>query len=267
MNEENQENEGLSLKDIFHMFRVHWIGMIVITLIGTMVGLGIGLNTPTRYQSSQNVYIYIQGNQTSSSDSQNIVDGLRMINTFKDFVTDSSVAKKAIDRISNLTFDDSEKQAKIDSLKDISYTNIVNGINTSTSDDNTLCVTVYYTHVDAFIAKVILENVIEATKEVASSNSSFSMFKNRIQTSYNDTTGEYVMGRGNCADIKIVSKGTKFYVAIGFVVGLVAGVGYAIIRELMDSTIKDKNYLENKYKLKVIGSIPEFVEDEKNEKK
>ena len=99
MNEENQENEGLSLKDIFHMFRVHWIGMIVITLIGTMVGLGIGLNTPTRYQSSQNVYIYIQGNQTSSSDSQNIIDGLRMINTFKDFVTDSSVAKKAIDSI------------------------------------------------------------------------------------------------------------------------------------------------------------------------
>ena len=91
--------------------------------------------------------------------------------------------------------------------------------------------------------------------------------KKLLQVILHFQCGEYVMGRGNCADIKIVSKGTKFYVAIGFVVGLVAGVGYAIIRELMDSTIKDKNYLENKYKLKVIGSIPEFVEDEKNEKK
>lgn len=259
MNEENIENGGLSLKDIFLMLRAHLIGIIVCFIVGAGCGLGVGYNVPTKYQASEKVYVL----DSSSGDvSTEVVNGLRLVETFSDFVTDSAVLIETVNRINKLSFEDENKQLKLENIiKNISYTEISKNLSFSSTDKTTLCVTVYYTHTDLFTSKVIIENVIEAAKYVADNTQSLNIFKNRIQTTFSD------LGNGERADVKIVSKGKAFYTVIFALIGLIVGIAYALLRELFDNTIKDKSDLENRYNVKVIGTIPEFVEENKHEKK
>ena len=53
------------------------------------------------------------------------------------------------------------------------------------------------------------------------------------------------------------------YAAIGLVGGLVVAIAYVLIRDLADSTLRDKSFVEKKYNVKVIGTIPEFMEENK----
>lgn len=254
MNEENTEQEGLSLVDIFRMLYAHWIAIVVTTVIGAAIGFGIGSVSKPQYQASMKVYIQnINDGSTSSDEGNEIINSLRIINTFIDYLTDSQVAKEAVSKM------ETENLLK----SEISYRQVMNGLSASTSKDNTLCVTVYYTHTDSVSAKIILENVILSAQKIAASpNSSLTMFKDRITTAASADE----MGKGEIAEVSKVSKGKKFYTVIGAVVGLVIGIVYALLRELLDNTIKSKSFIEEKHGIRVIGSVPAFTEDMKNEK-
>ena len=89
------------------------------------------------------------------------------------------------------------------------------------------------------------------------------LFEGRISIAYSNDE----LGSGNCASVFSISRGTVLYVAIGTIIGAVLSVAYALIRELMDNTIRDKKYIEDILKLNVIGTIPEIMEGSKNEKK
>lgn len=261
MNEEYTQEEGMSLKDIFNMLKAHWIAIVLVTIIGALAGLGLKVVTPPQYQASLKVYIQERkassdGTNKDDTISTDIVNGLRLINTFIAYVTDSPVAKETENKIKAI-----KQEGKISiKTENLNYATIMKGLTASTINDNTLCVTVSYTHTDPMTAKVVLENTILAACDVSTTADAFNMFKDRISTAYSQSK----LGVGECADVKNVSKGMVFYVGLGLIGGLVIGIAYAIIKELMDNTIKDKNYLENKYNVKVIGSIPEFVEENKN---
>lgn len=249
--EQIREEEGMSLKDIFKIFKTHWIAILVATIVGAGVGLGYSLLKPAQYQASMKVYIMNSSDIGSTGESGEIVNSLRVINTFKSFISESAVAKKTVEKLSAVWERDIEPDY---------YTYVMNGLSVSVDGENTLCVNVLYTHTNAKTAKEILENIILAAKDV-SGNSDFDLFKGRINTVYPAS----MLGKGDCADVKVASKGKTFYLAIGLVGGLVVGLAYAFIRELLDNTIKDKKYIENKYGVKVIGSIPEQSEEEKDE--
>lgn len=264
MNEEYLQEEGLSLKDIFNMLRAHWIGLLICTIIGTISGLFIGVTTPDKYQASQKVYINPEGLSIQAAPYYN--------NILCNFILDTEVSKEAT-RLVKETVNSNNLDIDVDS---INYTSINKGLNVSSDSDNALCVTVNYTHTDALTAKVVLENVILATRNISyvpkpnESNESNEILDDKIsilsgrivtQVSYKE------LGLGKYAEVAKTSKGTTLYIGLGLVIGVIAGVAYAIIRETLDNTIKEKSYIENKYKVKVIGSIPEFVEEASNENK
>lgn len=254
MNEENTEQEGLSLVDIFRMFYAHWIAIVVTTIVGAAVGFGIGSVSKPQYQASMKVYIQnVNDGSNSSEEGNEIVNSLRIINTFIDYLTDSQVAKQAVSKMEEDNLLNAE----------IGYRQIMSCISASTSKDNTLCVMVYYTHTDPTAAKIILENVILSAQMVAASpDSSLTMFKDRITT----TAPADEMGKGEIAEVSKVSKGKKFYTIVFAVVGFVIGIAYALLREFLDNTVKSKSFIEEKHGIRVIGSIPAFTEDMKNEK-
>ena len=53
-----------------------------------------------------------------------------------------------------------------------------------------------------------------------------------------------------------VSPNKKLNIAVAFVLGLMIGVGLALILEFMDNTFKDKSQIEKMLELPVIGTIP-----------
>ena len=93
MNEENYQEEGLSLKDIFSIFKSHWISMVIITIVGLICGVGFGMITPPKYQASMSVYINNSSDSTDTGSTSGdtkidneLVNSLRLINTFKAFI-------------------------------------------------------------------------------------------------------------------------------------------------------------------------------------
>ena len=259
MNEENYQEEGLSLKDIFSIFKSHWISMVIITIVGLICGVGFGMITPPKYQASMSVYINNSSDSTDTGSTSGdtkidneLVNSLRLINTFKAFITESAVSKNATDKLK----DNEVLKAKGLEITDNFYKTIISGLSASTTGDNTLCVVVSYTH--ATVAKIVIENVILSANEVARSGE-LKIFKDRINTVYQFEQ----LGNGNCADVRRTSKGIPMYAAIGLVGGLVVAIAYVLIRDLADSTLRDKSFVEKKYNVKVIGTIPEFMEENK----
>lgn len=254
MNEENTQ-DGLSLKDIFSMFKAHWIAILVLMIVGALGGGIVGFASPAKYQASMKVGII---DKSDTSENTNTLTALRLTYSFKDYITHDYVAQRALEYLIKV---DEEK------YKDLRYSQIVSGLSAEIISENSLYINVYYVSTDAEMAKCVVENVILAAQAVANESrdengKSIGLFADRIDT----VTPATSLGNGNIASCTKTSKGTKTYVALGFAVGLVAGVAYAIIRELMNNTIRDKSYIESKYKIKVIGSIPEFVEENNNEK-
>ena len=253
MNEENTQ-EGLSLKDIFNMFKAHWICIV----LGVIGGAAIGLTTPTMYEASVKIAIRDTSDQ---SENTNTLTALRLSYSFGDYVKHDYVAQKTVELVKN-----KEKELEV-SFEGLNYRHIVAGLTSVIQNENSLFITVSYVHQSEFIAKVIIENVILAAREVADTptdggTESKSLFADRIDTIIPVSE----LGYGKCASSTITSKGTKTYVVLGLAVGVVVGAAYAIIRELLNNTVRDKNYIEARYKIKVIGSIPEFMEVTNNEK-
>lgn len=263
MNEENMQ-EGLSLKDIFNMFKAHWIGILVFIICGGLVGGVIGLTTPPSYRASIKIAIRDTSNE---SENNKTLTALRLTYSFGDYVKHDYVAQKAVENVRLVAEENPTLGLNFENLN---YKHIVSGLSAEIQNENSLFITVSYVHQNELIAKVIVENVILAarqiadeTKEINSENeTTYSLFKDRIDTVIPSSK----LGVGNCATSSDTSRGTKTFIVLGLAIGAVAGVAYAIIRELLNNTIRDKSYIESKYKIKVIGSIPEFVEVTNNEK-
>ena len=49
-------------------------------------------------------------------------------------------------------------------------------------------------------------------------------------------------------------------IAIAFLLGLMIGVGLALLLEFLDNTFKNKEQLEREFEIPVIGSIPTVKE-------
>lgn len=108
MNEENTR-DGLSLKNIFSIFKAHWIAILFLMIVGA---LGGGFAFLAKYQSSIKVGII---DRLDTSENTNTLIALRLTYSFKDYV-----AQRELDCLIKV---DEEK------YKDLRYSQIVSWLN------------------------------------------------------------------------------------------------------------------------------------------
>ena len=107
MNEENTQ-EGLSLKDIFNMLKAHWIGILVCIILGAIGGGIIAISTPTMYEASIKIAIRDFGTEYSSlfklldMDFDMVVISHRFLREITNNTKASGVVRSIIDMIRNL---------------------------------------------------------------------------------------------------------------------------------------------------------------------
>lgn len=81
-------------------------------------------------------------------------------------------------------------------------------------------------------------------------------------------TSKTLVANGNVSVIeevivpeKPVSPNKTMNIAIGFILGLMVGIGVCFLLEFMDNTFKSKEQLEREFDLPVLGAIPNIIND------
>jgi capsular polysaccharide biosynthesis protein len=221
-----QTNE-ISLMDLFKILRSNLVLIILSTLlIGLIAGLYAYLIADPQYKS--NAYVMVQVQVESGTDNSfDLVNAQRLMATAADLIAMPIVLEKVIN---DLNLDLTVKQ--------------LNENLTVTSSTTSYFINIAYLSEDPSLAISVVNEVIDEAISFANTNVAI-LKDNIIRTS---TAQEAVYDSPN----KIL------YVVIGFILGGIAGVGIAFVKELFNNTFRTKEQLETAFGIQVLGVIPEF---------
>lgn len=260
MDEEKQvineeENKGLSFKDILFIIRKNWIAIVAFLAVCTIAGFVWSKVEAPLYQSTGTMLVsYESGKDTQITTDYNFSNYIT--NTYVSFIKEQVVIDKAVEKIEA----DSSIETKVSSSE------LKSNLSVSA---NSLILTVSYTANDPEDAKKIVDIVINTASEIADSPK----LDENGNPVINATTGEvepkYRFLNGNLTPVSDAQTGKKVShtlrnTAIGAGAGLVLAVIYTVIRELCDNTFKSSEEIERVLNIPVLAGIPDYhFDDEK----
>ena len=245
--EELNEEKGLSLADLFHMLKKHIVGIIVaiIVCLGLGAGYALFLN-PVSYKASTNVYVlYDNGSGNNSAESINY--GRLAPKTFAEALTkDENIWKKIEEKAKANNELTSEK------IEVPSYKVIGQGMSASYDTDlESLSFSFSYTSSNSYEVAPIMNATLDVLKDITNNTSEKDAF-NFFTLSY--------LGEIEDEDIITVSTSKMKILLLAGIVGVVLGIGYAFIYELVDQKVTSKKTVEEICDLKIVGLIPDLAE-------
>ena len=220
------EEQEIRLDEIFNSLKKRWIMIVALTLIAAIISAAISFFViKPKYEATTKIFVGKDEGENSAYSQSDVVMYQNLLKTYSEVI-------KTKDLIAN-SINDSNLDLK---------TNEVLGNLSVTSIANTQIMKLAYQSEDPQEAKVILEKVtarfIERSKQL--------------------------IPNGNVKVVEIVeypenpiSPNKKMNIAIAGVLGLMLGVGIALLIEFLDNTYKNKDQIERELGLPVLGMIPE----------
>lgn len=207
--------EEISLKELYQIFKKHFFTMITAVLIGAVVSVVfmIFFVTP-KYSSEAQLLVNQQGDASQATIQNNEIQAnIQLINTYSDILTGHSVLNQVNENLEN--------QYSVDILKKAT------SVNQSQNSQ-------------AFNVTVVMETAEEAQIIL---NEIINVFETTIQEVYdNNVTSIYVLSPASYNSNK-VSPSLTMYILIGALLGLIVSLIIVLIIELMDTTVKDEEFL------------------------
>lgn len=251
-NVEEEEN-GISLSDIWHMIVKHWVGLVIFLLVGFAGGFGYAkfIKKP-KYQASVQLMVV---NSTSGENTTNINLSLQKTNIAYGYLVTDEVVNSVCEKMAEKKYDVYTKDSN---GKDTTTFDTVEvkklysvSIPTFSSNSTSIFLSITSTCKEEQMAIDVCNFVVDSALELVNvpSSKGYSILNNSLVT----------MGKANYA--KDTSTSTAVVSLIGALIGVVVGVGYCIIRELADTHVSSKADLEKLTGYKVIGMIPLYNND------
>lgn len=247
MEEEIQEN-GLTLLDIFRMLKRRLIGILICTFVGILAGIGyLALFSSTTYSASSSIYVFYNGSTSSTAD---VNYGRLAPKTFCDALNGdvniwNLIKQKAEEN--NLT---SENPIIVPS-----YGRIGNSIK-ATYDSNlqSLQFKVRYSSEDRSLVVPMLNATLSVLEDLTETEEGGekNVF-NSFTISILDQVSDYSVYSTSTSKSKVLLVATAM--------GIVVGLAYALIAELTSQNINSKKDLEEVSQLNIIGTIPYYAEN------
>jgi capsular exopolysaccharide synthesis family protein len=222
----------MELRDYLRILRAHWVGIVLLTLLGTAVAFGYSALQPRVYTAESTGYVATPG---SGSDVGASLVGNQLAQAkVKSFVAVGSwraVAEYAIDELG--------LQSSPESL--VGRVDVTNPLDTT----------------------VISVNASAGTPEEARDLAEAWIRGMIIQI--DDLEGD---GRTGSSAVTVVagdsarlptspsSPNTRLNVALGALIGLALGIGYAVVRHVLDRRLRDPRDIERETGVAVVGTIP-----------
>ncbi|OQO83240.1 tyrosine protein kinase [Enterococcus casseliflavus] len=225
--------ETISLKEIFDLLRKHMASIMVAMFIGLALASVVTffILTP-RYSSQAQLIVTLP--QTETTNANDVNTNLQMINTYKELVTGDLVINQVKDRIET----EYNINKSVQELKDsIEVTQSQNSLMFSIRASDT--------------SSVYAANIANTTALVFQENAKDVLNVDKISIISNAQ-----------ASSSPVSPNNKLILAMGIVLGLIAGVGFAFLLELLDRTVKDDKFVTDTLGFTILGTVPQMSQKE-----
>jgi capsular polysaccharide biosynthesis protein len=227
MNEIIDQANEITLLDIYRIIKKNLIMIFSLTfLFGILASLYVFFLVDETYKSNAFVMVQIR-NEGSSNNEFDLANAQKLLQTAADLIKMPVVLERVI---INLELDLSVKELQ-DNLS-------------VSSSSSSYFINVSYVSTDPALAKVIVNEVINEAIVFADAEIPI-LATNIIRTSF-------------AQDGTYHEPNKILFAFIGLLLGGIAGVGIAFIKELMNNTFKYKDQLENVLGIQVLGVIPEF---------
>ena len=225
--------ETISLKEIFEILKKH----ITTILISMFAGLALaGVTTffiiTPKYDSQAQLIVKLP--RTDSTNAGDVNTNLLMINTYKDMITGDLVMSTVKDRL----------ESEYDLDKTVSE--LKGAIQVQQSQNSQM-----FSIVATDTKPVDAEHIANTTAKVFQENAKDVLDVDKISIISNAQ-----------ASMTPVSPNNKLNLAIGFVLGMMVGVGLAFLLELLDRTVKDSRFVAENLGFTILGSVPQMTDKE-----
>lgn len=255
---------SVDFQKMFGILRKHLV-FITVAIIGFgLIAFGVSeFGMTPQYTSTTQLLVNQRDNNNPALAAQNQQADVQMVSTYKDIVTNQVIlqqvqkrlahpeklvrkARKAVYRTNAIT----GKKTLIRAARPAIYKSTGNAYKVSVGELQDAISVNSQQNSQVFAINV---KTNDPNKSAAVANEVAKVFTSKIKsmmrinnvTTVSTATPNYVKASPN----------TKLIVLIGLVVGLLIGVGYAFIRELTDTTVKEDDFLQDELGLINLGHV------------
>lgn len=232
VNDNNFEEKGLSLSDLFFLAKKNVIMILIIIfcfiLCGAVYGFGI---RKTTYSSSATAIVMAESSSSTANGYQDYLYSNYLINTFKDFIVSESVLELTKAELS--AYDLTKEQIASSIKVSVTTNSLILKIESKASSHD----------LAVKLVNTILDKAIEAANKMENGDYKYSVLANKlIDMEYaTEATG---------------TRGALMVLAISFLLGLIVSFGIVLIKYLVEDTFTSKDEFEQMFDLKILSLLP-----------
>ena len=223
------EEQVIRLDELFEALKKRWLMIVSITLIATIISAAVSFFIiKPKYEASTKVFIGKDESENQSYSQSDVLMYQQLMKTYSETIKSRDLISRAL---------------KGTSIK-LDAEDVLNNVTVATVTD-TQILQIKYTSTSPKESKAVIEAISDKFIE----------------------TSKKLVPNGNIQIIEAVelpenpiSPNKKMNIAIAFLLGLIVGVGLALLLEFLDNTFKNKDQLERELDIPVIGSIPTVKE-------
>ncbi|MCI2069342.1 MAG: Wzz/FepE/Etk N-terminal domain-containing protein [Bacilli bacterium] len=247
----NQEDNGRTFADYWHMIIKHWIGVLLIIFVFVIGGFvyAKAIKKP-KWQAEGQALVYISDDTTgtnSLTQAQIISNSKTLLISTVSFMNSTPVYQAVLQDVvdsketytTGYTLSDLDKIKKLVSSSPENYTSV----------EQSLVIDVFANTPTKEFSVFLVNSVLTHATDIAQNDPTLSkVFKDVIK----------VFSTPNVTDCVDSSTKTLTILLASGLIGLVLAIAYAIIRELNNVYVTSKKELELLTGYKVIGLIPDY---------
>jgi capsular exopolysaccharide synthesis family protein len=222
----------MELRDYLRILRAHWIGIVLLTLLGTAVAFGYSALQPRVYTAEATGYV-------TTTDGGDDVGSSLVGNQLAQAKVKSFIAVGAWRGVAEFAIDELDLDTTPEAL--VGRVDVTNPLDTIVIVVNAAAGTPEEARdlAEAWIGGMILQ-IDELEGDGTSGSSAVTV----------------VAGDSARLPTAPSSPNTRLNVALGALIGLALGIGYAVIRHVLDRRLRDPRDIERETGVAVVGTIP-----------
>lgn len=221
----------MNLQDFAKLLRTRWLTVCAATLAAVLGAVTVSMLTTPLYQASTRFFVSTAAGESLSDIYQGTLFSQKRVLSYTGLLTGQTLAQRTIDKL-GLDMSAGELQEKV----------------TATAKPDTVLIDV----------SVLDESPVRARDIANTLSDEFVVMAKELETPEDGSSpeGRVVVEQRAAIPNRPVTPKTLRNTALGLAIGLVLGMGLAVIRDRLDNTVKDRETLEAITKVGLVGSIP-----------